>query len=466
MNILPELFLGAIVLGLLVVIFIATYKVVDPNDAHVVVFMGRGRRLYAPKLTEHEGVESKKAKTSYFFIPLLMKRFILPLTNVKMDISNIHLNDAEVAPFVCDVITWLHISDPIQAAERLNLSEPFESLKEDLINIVQAVARAVSMKKEVLEIMRDRTSFSQLVSDEVGGILEKWGVELINLEVNDIRDDAEKESTIISDYESIRKAQIDSTARKEISIRDREAVEVEQQNIQKSKVAEAVSQEEYTKRQIEKDKNIGIRNAEKDKEVAEKMKEANISHVEALRATDVGKANVLREATVEEATGEAEAIRITGEKEANVVKLKGEAEGAAIEAKSTAEATAKLKMADAMAKFNDAATNIEKIRASIEVQKAMWEAYGKVASNAQIKVVNSGKGGNILGFPLNAETGADLGQMIEGFGGVEKITKTLKDNPKLAKTVEAIKTEFQKKKEDTNTKVDKNKDVSSPKNNN
>ncbi|MCK5017888.1 MAG: hypothetical protein KAS32_12565, partial [Candidatus Peribacteraceae bacterium] len=203
---------------LLILFFLFTYTVIDPNDAHVVVFMGRGRKIYSP--VEKEG---RKTKTSYFYIPLLMKRFKLPLTNVKMDIKNIHLNDREVAPFICDVITWLHISDPIQAAERLDLKQPFESLEADLINLVQAVARAVAMKQEVLDIMRDRQTFSKSVSAEVGDILNQWGVDLVNLEINDIRDDAEKDSSVISDYESIRKIHVKTQARQEVAIKNREA---------------------------------------------------------------------------------------------------------------------------------------------------------------------------------------------------------------------------------------------------
>lgn len=408
--------------GLFVIFFIATYKVVDPNVAHVVVFMSRGRKVYAPRLIGEE-----KSKTAYFFIPLLMKRFIMPLTNVKIDINDIHLNDIQVAPFVCDVITWIHIDDPIKAAERLELNDKdtFSSLRSDLLNIVQAVARAVAMKQEVLDIMRDRKTFAQSVSTEVDGVLSSWGIELINLEVNDIRDDGSKESQVIYDYESIRKAQISSKARQEVATRDREAIEVEQDNRQKSEVAKAVAEEEFTKRQIEKDKNIGIMDRNKEKEIAQKEEEANKQKVEALRSKEVGEAGVFKQATIERATGEAEAIRVTGEKEANVIKLKGEAEGSAIQAKGQAEAVAKEKMAQAMQKFNDAATGIEKIRAWIEVQKAMWEAYGQVAQNAEIKIVNSGPGANLFGMPLNAETGADFSQMLESMGDLNQIEKAL-----------------------------------------
>jgi flotillin len=415
---------------LFVLFFIATYKVVDPNVAHVVVFMSRGRKIYAPKLTA-----DAKAKTAYFYIPLLMKRFIMPLTNVKMDIPDIHLNDIQVAPFVCDVITWIHIDDPIKAAERLDLStkDTFSSLREDLINIVQAVARAVAMKQEVLDIMRDRKTFALSVSAEVDGVLGSWGIELINLEVNDIRDDATKESNVISDYESIRKAQINSKARQEVSIRDREAVEIEQDNRQKAEISKAVAEELFTKRQIEKDKNIGIMAQDKEKEIARQEEEANRQKVEALRTKEVGEADVIKQATIAQATGEAEAIRVRGEKEANVIQLKGEAEGRAIQAKGQAEAVAKEKMAEAMQRFNDAATNIEKIRAWIEVQKSKWEAYGKVASNADIKIVSSGKGASLLGVPMNAETGADFSQMMDSIGDIDKISKAVKSVTKKLK---------------------------------
>jgi len=287
-------FFIVLILFLLVLFFIATYKVVDPNVAHVVVFMSRGRKIYAPKLSG-----DTKAKTAYFYIPLLMKRFIMPLTNVKMDIPDIHLNDIQVAPFVCDVITWIHIDDPIKAAERLSLNDKdtFSSLREDLVNIVQAVARAVAMKQEVLDIMRDRKTFSESVSAEVDGVLNSWGIELINLEVNDIRDDGTKESNVISDYESIRKAQINSKARQEVSIRDREAVEIEQDNRQKAEISKAIAEEEFTKRQIEKDKNVGIMAQNKEKEIARQEEEANRQKVEALRTKEVGEADVIKQAT-------------------------------------------------------------------------------------------------------------------------------------------------------------------------
>lgn len=404
-----------------IISFLTCYTVVGPNEAHVIVFMGRGRKIKSPVKTA--GVDGK---TSYFFIPFLMKRYVMPLTNVKLDIRDILLNDKEMAPFECDVVTWLHIADPVKAAERLDFSSgnAFESLHQDLINIVQAIARAVSMKQEILEIMRDRKTFSVGVTAEVDPVLSSWGVELVNLEVNDIRD--QESSSVIKNYEQQRKAQIASKTRIEVAQRDREAIEAEQDNRQKAEVSKAIAEQTFTSKQIERDTAIGIKNQEKEQQVAIAAAKTNEQKVAAMRVATVGQAEVTRQAAITTAEGEGEAIRIRGEKEANVVTLKGEAEGKAILAKGLAEAGAKDKMAEALQKFNDAATAITKIQAWVDVQKAFAESYGQIGKNAAIKVVTSGEGGNILGLPMNAKNGADFGQFLEAMGvDAGKITDAL-----------------------------------------
>ncbi len=411
------LILGALgLVAFLIIFFLATYTVIAPNEAHVIVFMGRGRTIKSP--VKKDGVDGK---TSYFYIPFLMKRFVMPLTNVKLDITDISLNDKEMAPFECDVVTWLHIQDPVKAAERLDFStgNVFASLHKDLDAVVQAVARASSMNQEILEIMKDRKTFSASVTAEVDPVLQSWGVQLVNLEVNEIRDT--DGSDVIGNYEAIRKAAIDTKSRIEIATRNREAVEAEQENLQKSEVAKAQAEKVFTEKQIETAQAIGIRTQEKEQFVAKAAQETNKQKVEALRVSTVGQADVDKQASITKATGEGEAIRIRGEKEANVVSLKGKADGDAIEAKGLAEAKAKDAMAEALKKFNDAGINLEQIKAYVEIQKGFAEAYGKIAANADIKVVTGGEGGNILGLPMNASTGANIGQMVEAFGGMDKI---------------------------------------------
>lgn len=401
------------VLALAFITFLATYKVIPANEAHVLVVMGGGRRIMSPLATTGDNGEVK-AKTAYFFIPFLMKRNIMPLTNVRDDIKDIQLNDLEMAPFVADVVAWLRIEDPVKAASRLDFTSgtPFAALHSDLVGIVQAIARTVSMKQEILDIMRDRKTFSTGVSTEVDLVLKEWGIALVNLEVNDIRDGSD--SSVIRNYELMRKATIESLARIEVSKRNREAIEKEQDNVRLSNIATAESEKASETARIEKDKIVGIADQKKDQEIAVAEKETNSTKVEAHRVLEVGTAEVKKDAAIATATGEGEAIRIKGEKEADVVKLTGEAEGKAIEAKGLAEAIAKDKMADALAKYNDAATVIEKIKAWVEVQKAYAEAQGKMAENADIKILSSaGQAGSFFGMPMNAETGANLDQMLE-----------------------------------------------------
>lgn len=407
----------AVAVVILVLFFFSTYKIVGTNEAHVIVFMGRGRSIKTP-------VEG--GKTSYFYIPFLMKRYILPLTNVKLDINDIPLNDNQMAPFVCDVVTWLHIQDPVKASERLNFEDEnaFGSLHNDLTAIVQAVARAAAMKQEILDIMRDRATFANGVSAEVDIILSQWGVKLVNLEVNEIRDIST--SNVIQNYEAVRKAQIQSTTRIEVAKRDREAIEAEQENRQKAEVAKAESEKVFMTSQVSRDKQIGIAQQERDQEIARAEQKTNEVKVEALRTAQVGQADVKKQATVREAEGIADAVKIKGQRDAEVIELIGKADGAAIEAKGVAEAKAKEAMAKALKEYNDAATVLEKIKAQVEVQKAFANAYGQIAANAEIKVVTSGEGGNILGLPMNAKTGADIGQMLEAFGG-EKVAAVINE---------------------------------------
>lgn len=389
-----------------VLFFLSTYTVVEPNQAHIVTRLSKGRKVFTPKL----GSDGKPmGKTAYFYIPFLMKRDILYLTNVKEIISNIELHDKEVAPFLCDVVCWFHISNPSLAAERLDLASPFESVKDSLVNLIQAVGREAAMKQEVLDIMRDRKTFRNSVKEAVASGMEHWGVDIVDLEINDIRDS--DNSHVISNYESIRQVQVQTTARKVIAERTREAVEVEQENKRIAEIKMAETEEAFRKRQIEKDRAIGVSEAEKEKLVAETTQQANSSKVAAQRTLDVGLATVTKESTIERATGDAEAVRIKGEKAAAVVKLTGSAEADVIRLKGLSEAEAKAKMAEALKLFNDAGITLEQIKAFVAVQVAKFENLAKAFNGANINLASSDPN-KIFGFGLDAEGGTSFGQFL------------------------------------------------------
>lgn len=428
--------IGIVLVVVVVIFFLSTYTVIQPNEAHIVTKLGSGRKVYSPKVDE-EGQATHK--TAYFYIPFLMKRQTLALTNVKLEINDIELHDKEVAPFLCDVVCWFHVVDPALAAERLDLDHEkgtFGSVMESLLNLVPAVAREVAMKQEILEIMRDRATFGTELEKSVEAQIEKWGVNVVDLEINDIRDT--QESHIITNYESIRQTQISSTARQQNAEQVRKAIEIEQDNKRQAEVKTAETEEIFRKRQIEKDKAIGIAEAEKDLEIAEQTEKANQQKVSAQRTLEVGQADIQAQAVVKVATGEADAVKTKGERAAQVTKLTGTAEADVILAKGTSEATAKMKMAEALKLYNDSGITLEQIKAWVAVQVAKYENMALAYQNAKINLTSSDPS-KIFGFGLDAEGGASLAQFINTLEqatgkSVGEIVKGVKDGVTGTKT--------------------------------
>lgn len=425
------MFLFLVLAALMVIagmVMFSAYTVVTPNQAHIVTRMSGGRTVFSPKIGDNG---RPLYKTAYFYFPMVMKRQVLDLTNVKMEINNIELHDKEVAPFMCDVVCWFHVINPDLAAERLDLRHPegnFGSVLESLRNLIPAVAREVAMKQEVLDIMRDRKTFGDSLSQSVEIQIEKWGVTMVDLEINDIRDAAN--SAIIGNYESMRQNVISSTARKQNAQMVQEAIVAEQGNKQLAEMKTAEVEETFRKRQIAKDKEIGIAEADRDLEIAKSTELANKQKVSAQQTLEVGQAEIKAQAVVKVATGEADAIKVKGEKQAEVIKLTGTAEASVVEAKGLAEAKAKDAMAEALKKFTEAGITLEQIKAFVEVQKSK---YGSIAAAFQAANINltSSDPQKIFGFGLDAEGGASLSQFIK--------TLEASTGKKLPEIVDAVK---------------------------
>lgn len=401
-----------VVLVVILLIFLmSTYTVVQPNQAHVVTRLSGGRTVYSPKI---DTAGAATHKTAYFYIPGLMKRQILALTNIKMEINDIELHDKEVAPFLCDVVCWFHIVDPALAAERLDLEHrdgTFGSVMESLTNLVPAIAREVSMKQEVLDIMRDRVTFGNSLETSVEAQIIKWGVDVVDLEINDIRD--ANNSSVIKNYESIRQTEVNSSTRQRNAEMVRIAIVAEQENKQQAEIKTAEVEETYRKRQIEKDKTIGISEANRDLEVAQSTELANKQKVSASRTLTVGQASIQKEQTVTIAEGDADALQIKGERQAQVTRLTGTAEADVVLAKGTAEAEAKAKMAEALKAFNEAGITLEQIKAWVQVQTVKFQAIPEAFKSANINLTSSDPQKIFGAFGLDAEGGASLASFIK-----------------------------------------------------
>lgn len=401
------------------IVLLATYTVVEPNKSHVLVVMGGGRKVFHPAKTG--------SASSYFYIPFIMKRIMVSLENVKHEINNIILHDSEMAPFECDITCWFKITDPNLAAEKLDVDDDgsvMESIRDTLNAQVQGIARAAAMEQEVIKLMKDRQTFATDVFNTVNGDLDEWGVQLVKLEIIDFRD--ADGSRVISDYQDRRKAQVNSMTRQEVAKQNRDAQVAEAEASREAGIATAESNREVEKADIERKRQVALASQEAEQKITEKVELVNAQKVKAKRTLDVGSAEVVKEATVQQAEGEAQAIFKRGKAEADVVQAKGEAEAniiqktglakaAIIKETGLAEATAKDKMAEALKKFNEAGITLEQLKAYVEIQKSKFENLGKALAGASVNVVSGGDGGNIMGFDLNAETGAGIAQMLNAF---------------------------------------------------
>jgi len=385
----------AICIIITVAILSPRYTVVPAHEAHVVV--KRKKRIVYCSRT---GFQS-----SYFFMPLFHKRSILPLENIKLNIENIPLRDIDMAKFNGDVRCWLSIENPDLAAEKLGKVEPerglqgFAAIEADVKDLIQAITRNSSMTMDVFAIMKEREKFSNEVQKEIAPILkDEWGIKIADLEVIHFTDFGDYE--VITNLEKRQAKVIEAETRKQVAGQEKDAVMSEAIAEKEREVQKATSEQEYKTKQIEKDQKIGIATQEKNLKISEAEQKANKQAIEAKRTKDVGTAEVGKEAVIETATGEAEKTKLKGFAEADVSKQK-----------LFAEAEGTEKKAVALKQYTDAGLSLEIIKANVEIKKAQFEALAAGLKQANINLVTSGEK-SILGIPISAETGADLGAML------------------------------------------------------
>ncbi|MCJ7770399.1 hypothetical protein MUP37_02355, partial [Candidatus Bathyarchaeota archaeon] len=164
-------------------------------------------------------------------------------------------------------------------------------------------------------------------------------------------------------------------------------------------------------RQIQKDQRVGQSQQEATQKIAEVEMEANRQKVEAQRVIEVGIAQVGAQAKIEQAKGDSEAVKRKADGDAEAARKTGFAEAEVAKAKLIAEADGTKEKAFALKEYTDAGLSLEIIRADVDIKKAQFSALGEGLKAAKISIVTSGES-NILGIPVSAKLGADLGQML------------------------------------------------------
>jgi flotillin len=407
-----ETFFIPIVLGIVAVVVIiltlaSTYTVVPPHEAHVVVTRGKGRKLYSSR----EG-----DKSSYFMFPIIQKRSIIPLRNKELSIENIPLRDKDIAKFLCDVVCWINVTDPIVASERIGSTDrlkDFTGIHDDITDLVKSVTRNSSMKMDLVSLMSDRLKFSKEIASEISTSIKEWGISLVDLECIHFTDEAGYH--VIKDLESRQAKLIEATTRKLVSEREKEAAIKESEMDRETRLKQAENEEKSKQREIKKEEEIGKAEQQKQMAIQIATEKTNEQTVKALRTLNVGKAEVVKQETITKAEGEADANIKTGEAEATVITVKGEAEAKVIKAKAVSEAQGIDAKAEAQKKYTESAMAIEVITAIIEASKqveiAKFKNLGEAIKEANVNIVATGTQ-EIFGIPLDTKTGVAIGGML------------------------------------------------------
>jgi uncharacterized membrane protein YqiK len=376
------------------------YRIVPVNEAHIRV-MDNKKQVFSCRTNN----------SAYWVIPFITKLHKLPLCNLAIPVNDIKLNDKDMAKFVTDIMCFVNINNIDLAVERLILTDAtremgfdFVKLSEDLRAIMESIGRTVTTKQTILDIYMNRSLLDKAITEEVQKVFPNWGIELVDLELKDIKD--APDSTIIADIEKKVAAEIRRDADIRVAITTKEA-----------EIVKAEAEETYRKRQIQKDEAIGIAEQNKNQKIANMEAEANMQKIEAKRKLEVGQADIEKQRIEKQA--EAQKIKYTTEAEGESSKIKsvGQAEANIIQIKKEAEAAGTLKLAEAMKQFNDVAINVKVLDIAREVQIAKFNAFAQALSKADIKWIMSGANAqNLFGLNLNAEGGANLEQFLTEAG--------------------------------------------------
>ena len=389
------------------------YKVVPVNEAHI-------RILQNSKMI----FSSRQGRSAYWVIPFITKLHKLPLCNLAIPVNDIKLNDKNMAKFVSDIMCFININNLDLAVERLILTNTekelgfdFVKLSEDLRAIMESVGRTVTTKQTILDIYMNRSLLDQAITKEVEVVFPKWGIELVDLELKDIKD--APGSTIIADIERKIAAEIRRDAEIKVATTTKEA-----------ELIKAEAEEIYRKRQIEKDKQIGIADQSKNQEIANKEAEANIQKIEAIRKLTVGQAEIEKQKMEQLAIGQKLKYSIEAEGQANQIQNVGKAEANIIQIKKEADAAGTLKLAEALKQYNDVAINVKILDIQKEIMIAKFNALAQAIQKADVKWIMSGTNAQkFFGINLDAEGGANIQQFLQESGlDLEKLKNILNLN--------------------------------------
>ncbi len=461
-----------VVLALIVAmaLFSRNYLKVPPNA--VAVFSGRKRKLPDGRVV---GYRMVKGGASFRF-PLLEQVDYLSLNVFTIPLEIKRAYTLKGVPISVKAVANVKIKgDDISlsaAAERF-LGMTHEEIQRVIFQTLEGHLRSILGTLTVEEINNDRQSFAQKLTSEAAQDLERMGIGVDVLTIQEISDEegyldalgkkrtAEvKRDGTIGEAEATRdakiksaqamqegeKAKFDADAQISAAQRDfqvkqaqyqaevetekakaaqagplaqakaKQAVVAEEVRVEKSRTQEQISvqEQEVLRKQKELEATV-VKPAEAERQAAilraEAKKQAAILEAEGAKAAQIALAEAQQEKLRQEGLGRAAAVEAEGRAEAAKVEAIGLAQARAIEAQGVAEAQAILKKAEAWKEFNEAA----------KLQTLLERLPGVLQASAGIFGAVAAPLGNIDKVVVIEQGNSGGG---EGTGGIGRIART------------------------------------------
>ncbi len=428
--------LSVLIAGLL---FARNYIKVSPNV--VAVLSGRKRKLPDGRVVGYRMVKGGAALR----IPLLEKveYFWLNVMTIPLEIRRAYtLKGVPVSVKAVANVKIRSDDTSLQAAAERFLGMTRDQIQQVIFQTLEGHLRSILGTLTVEEINNDRQSFAQKLTSEAAVDLEKMGLGVDVLTIQEISDEEDylnalgkrrtaevKRDATIGEAEATRDAKIKSAlalqegekarfsaeaeialAQRDFMIRQaqyqaevetqkaaaaqagplseakaRQGVVAEEVRVERQRTQEmiAVQEQEVLRKQKELEATV-IKPAEADRQAAivraEAAKQASVLEAEGRRAALIALAEAEQEKLRKEGIGRAAAVEAEGHAEAAKIEAIGLAQAKAIEAQGVAEATAILRKAEAWQQFNEAA----KLQTILEKLPAIIQAstgvFGAVAA--------------------------------------------------------------------------------------
>ncbi|NEU32037.1 flotillin family protein [bacterium LRH843] len=445
-----------VIVGIL--LFIAKYRTVGPDQALIVTGSGLGSGGNVVATEDGKRIKIIRGGGT-FVVPVLQQAETLSLLNHKLEISSKDTMTKTAVPVNVLATVIIKVGSPIEAistAAEQYLGKSEEELRTEAIEVLSGHLRTVVAVLTPEQVYGDRESFSSKVLEVAQPDLTKMGLQIISFTIKDISDSqgyfkslGEPQIALVKRDAQMASAERDKEARIEIARAEQEAKE--QENQREAQIANAVKEKElkvqaYKKEQehakadadlayelqtaiarqkvteetmrvqiIEREKQIELEEKEiqrREKQYdADVKKKADADRYAVEQAAEAEKIKQMKQAEADqykieaEAKGRAEEVRVEGLARADIEKAqgiataeaeraKGNAEADIIRAKGLAEAEAKQKIAEAFELYGQAAIMDMVIKMLPEYAKEVASPLGNID---KITVVDTGGNGKNSG---------------------------------------------------------------------